>query len=459
MSGAEPVIAELLPSFGNLLWTVVAFVIALSIIVAIHEYGHYIVGRWSGIRAEVFSIGFGPVIASRVDRRGTRWQIAALPFGGYVKFLGDANAASAGADEETMAHLSTAERRHTMHGAPLWARAATVAAGPVFNFILSILLFAAVTMASGRATDVPTVGALYQLPPVDAGLAAPGTAGGIAAGDTITGIEGQPVASYTDLRDAADAHAGQRALDYTVRREGQSLDVSGPALLPARISSVVSGSAADAAGLRRDDVVTAIDGQPLASFAQMQQIVSASEGREMKLTVWRDGATVETSLAPRRTDLPLRDGGFETSYKMGIAGDLFFEPVLRGVGPLEAVRSGAGEVAFVIRSSLSALTHMLSGAISSCNLRGPIGIAETSGAAASQGFISFVWFLAVLSTAVGLMNLFPIPVLDGGHLVFHAFEWAVGRPPSERVMSVLMTAGLAIVLSLMLFGLTNDLRC
>ncbi|MCB2143821.1 MAG: site-2 protease family protein, partial [Rhodobacteraceae bacterium] len=134
-----------------------AFVAALSIIVTVHEFGHYIVGRWSGIHAEVFSLGFGPILASRVDRRGTRWQIAALPFGGYVKFLGDANAASAGADDTTMARLSESERRHTMHGAPLWARAATVFAGPFFNFILSSVIFSGFVLVQGIADGSPTI--------------------------------------------------------------------------------------------------------------------------------------------------------------------------------------------------------------------------------------------------------------------------------------------------------------
>ena len=154
---------ELIPSFGGFAFTLLAFVVALSIIVAIHEYGHYIVGRWSGIHAEVFSLGFGPVLLSRVDRRGTKWQVAALPFGGYVKFLGDANAAS-GKDGAAVDALDPAERRRSMHGAPLWARAATVAAGPIFNFILSILVFAGVMVFSGQASTDPVVGDIRPMP-------------------------------------------------------------------------------------------------------------------------------------------------------------------------------------------------------------------------------------------------------------------------------------------------------
>ncbi|MDP5349562.1 MAG: site-2 protease family protein, partial [Paracoccaceae bacterium] len=132
-------IVSFLPQFGGLAMTLAAFVVALSVIVAVHEYGHYIVGRWSGIHADVFSLGFGPVLFARVDKRGTKWQVALLPLGGYVKFRGDADAASAGTDEQAIRTMSEAEKRSTMNGAPLWARTATVAAGPIFNFVLAII--------------------------------------------------------------------------------------------------------------------------------------------------------------------------------------------------------------------------------------------------------------------------------------------------------------------------------
>ena len=175
----------LIPQFGGVVWTVLAFVVALSIIVAVHEYGHYIVGRWSGIHAEVFSLGFGPVLWSRVDRHNTRWQVAALPFGGYVKFLGDSGATS-GKDGATMAEIyrrNPDDLRHTMHGAPLWARAATVAAGPVFNFVLSILVFTAIFMVRGVPSDPLTVGELRPLPAGHYELR---------EGDEILGIAGTP---------------------------------------------------------------------------------------------------------------------------------------------------------------------------------------------------------------------------------------------------------------------------
>lgn len=439
-----------IPSFGGLLWTVLAFVVALSIIVTVHEFGHYIVGRWSGIHAEVFSLGFGPVLASRTDRRGTRWQIAALPLGGYVKFLGDANAASVGPDEVAMARMSDAERRHTMHGAPLWARAVTVAAGPVFNFLLSIAIFAGFFMVSGFASDTPTVGRLHALP---------GGSGQVQAGDVILSVDGVATPDLAALLDAPDKLASKASMSYLVRRDGHEMTVEGPALFPARVSAVMPASAASDAGLEKGDVIVSANGQPIAAFRDLQAAVAAAEGAPIPLGVWRDGQSFEVTLAPRKTDTPTADGGFETRYLIGITGDFFFAAATRAVGPFEAVSAAASQVWGIITSSLSGLWHMITGAISSCNLRGPIGIAETSGAAASAGLADFIWFIGVLSTAVGFLNLFPIPMLDGGHLVFYTWEWATGRPPSDRAMSALMGAGLVIVLALMVFGLTNDLFC
>jgi len=440
---------EFIPQFGNIAFTLVAFVAALSIIVAIHEYGHYIVGRWSGIHAEVFSIGFGPVLFSRTDKRGTRWQIAALPFGGYVKFLGDADAAS-GKDGAAIDALDVEERRRSMHGAPLWARSATVAAGPVFNFIMSILIFALFLFFTGRTVDDPLVGAQAPLPSDIAQLE---------AGDRILALAGQEVTSFSDIFTIAEDLPPQPTVTYTVERDGAVLETEAAFPLIPLVQSVAPQSAAIAAGLQEGDVIRAVDGQNVYAFRQLRDAVSEAGGVPLTLTIWRAGETMEVTLSPRRTDLPLPEGGFETRWLIGITGATSFEPVRESVGAWDALTYGVNQTYFVVRSSLSGLWHMITGAISSCNLQGPIGIAETSGAAASQGIDNFIWFVAVLSTAVGLLNLFPIPVLDGGHLVFHAYEAVAGKPPSDKALRVFMTIGLTLLLSLMLFALTNDIFC
>ncbi|MCA0872079.1 RIP metalloprotease RseP [Seohaeicola saemankumensis] len=445
----------LIPQFGGFAYTLVAFVLALSVIVAVHEYGHYIVGRWSGIHAEVFSLGFGPVLWSRVDRRGTRWQVAALPFGGYVKFLGDANAAS-GKDEATMAEIfreNPDNLRHTMHGAPLWARAATVAAGPVFNFAMSILVFTAIFMFRGVASDPLTVGEFRALPDGVYELR---------EGDEVVGIAGMPTPAFDDAEAWTAFTAGipmERSLDYDVRRDGQVVTVPGPFLFPPQVNHVAPRSAAIDAGLEPGDVITGIDGAPIFAFDQLKQAVESSDGRPLLLDVWRQGGTEQFTLAPRRTDEPQPEGGYITHWRIGIAGGMAFDPATETAGPISAFASGVGQTIEIVRGSLSGLWHMVTGAISTCNISGPLGIAETSGAMASQGAQSFIWFIAVLSTAVGLLNLFPIPALDGGHLVFYAWEAVTGRPPSDAALRVLMAAGLAVILSLMVFALGNDLFC
>ena len=443
-------LTNLIPQFGGLIYTIGAFVLALSIIVAIHEYGHYIVGRWCGIYAEVFSLGFGPVLFSRVDKRGTKWQFALLPLGGYVKFLGDADAASA-KDGEAIAALPEDRKRMTMHGAPLWARACTVAAGPVFNFVLSFLIFAAILLFRGQPTDPLTIDQLVDLPPSYEIALQPG--------DEILAINGVEAPDLEGFDPFVRDLPTDQVLDYRVLRDGQEITVEGPYPYPPLVLGLSPRSAAIDVNMRVGDVITAVDDAPIHTFDALRTAVADADGTPLKMDVWRDGEEMEFVLAPKRVDLPQPDGTFETRWLIGISGGLFFEPASERGGVVQSLQYGVEQTYFIVRSSLSGLYNMITGAISSCNLSGPIGIAQTSSAMASQGAQSFIYFIAVLSTAVGLLNLFPIPVLDGGHLVFHAYEAVTGKPPSDRALRVLMGVGLTLLLSLMVFALGNDLFC
>lgn len=439
----------LIPSFGGLIYTLGAFVIALSIIVAVHEYGHYIVARWCGIHSEVFSLGFGPRLYSRRDKRGTLWQIAAIPLGGYVRFLGDSDAAS-GRDDGALAGMDSTTRRRTMHAAPLWARAATVAAGPVFNFILSITVFSAIILVQGQARVPLTVAKLSPMPGIEMQLR---------PGDQILKIDGRDVPAFDTFDSFVTSLPHTSPLDYVVLRDGDTRMVSGPFPFPPLVGGVAPKSAAMDAGLKVGDVITRVGGVPIATFEDLRSTVVASGGSPLTLSLWRDGTDFDVVLSPKSMDVPTPDGGFETRYLIGVTGGLFFTPETTSPGPLSALWSGMYQTGFIVWQSLSGLYHMVTGAISSCNLSGPIGIAETSGQAASQGVMSFIWFIAVLSTAVGMINLFPVPVLDGGHLVFFAYEAVFRRPPSDGVLRILMGGGLALILSLMVFALSNDLFC
>ncbi|MGH1369072.1 MAG: RIP metalloprotease RseP [Maritimibacter sp.] len=441
---------EFIPNFGNIGFTIAAFVVAIMVIVSIHEYGHYIIGRWTGIKADVFSIGMGPKLFSKVDKHGTRWQVAALPIGGYVKFRGDADASSGKADASAMEGLTPEERRATMHGAPLWARALTVLAGPVFNFILSAIIFSVFYFSGGVATDPLSVAKVK---------AVPGLEQSFEPGDVLLSINGQPVPLLEAFASYAADLPDQATVDYVIERDGQEQTITTLHPYPPFVSSVSPQSAAYAAGLQEFDLITAIDGVSIATFEDLRDAVTAGEGAPMTLTLNRAGDMMDVTLTPKQMDLPLPEGGFETRYLIGIGGTLIFEPATVSPGIGEAIWGGISQVGFVIKSSVSGLYHMVVGNISSCNLSGPIGIAETAGAAASGGIDNFIWLIAVLSTAIGFLNLFPIPVLDGGHLVFHAYEALSGKPPSDGALRILMTIGLVLVISLMVFGLTNDVFC
>lgn len=436
--------ANWIPDFGHLGLTLGAFVVAILVIVAIHEYGHYIVGRWCGIKAQVFSLGFGPVLISRVDRHGTRWQIAAIPLGGYVKFLGDEDVASVRGQAPAQ-H----DPRATMLGAPLWARALTVAAGPAANFILTVVLLTGLFWAQGQTREPLTIDAVAPLPP--------SYAQGLQPGDELLRVEGRDAAMGEDFAALYGDLKTEPELRYSVRRDGAEIDVTGPPLLPPIVGQVSPRSAGFAAGMRPGDVITEIDGQPITVFTEIGKAVDAAQGRELSVTVWREGETRRISLRPQLTDLPMPGGGFEQRYLIGFYSGSALEFATAAQSPLQALRGAVLSLWNILSGSVSGLWHIITAQISSCNLSSPVGIAETSGAMAAQGAVSFIQFLAFLSAAVGLLNLFPIPILDGGHLVFCAIEAVTGAPPSDRLLRLAMAFGAAVLMTLMGVALLNDL--
>ena len=436
----------------GLTFTLVAFLVSLSVIVFVHEFGHYIVGRWSGIHAEVFSLGLGPVVFSRYDSRGTRWQLALIPFGGYVKFSGDKNATSVLA-HDTVNNLTEAEHRRTMHGAPLWARSITVAAGPFFNFFLAVLLFAGIAFFQGQLRDPLTVGKLYSIPFTH----------GLKIGDVLLEVNEKKVPSIQDsLAFSAFLNKLEKEKEYAflVERGGQVVETTGPNLNIARIVQVMPRSASSEARLLEGDVILAINNNPVILFSDLKSAVEKSEGKTLKLLVWRNGEELSLLLTPKKIDEKKEGGGFQTVWRIGlVGGEFFFEPQSEKIEFWSAILFGISQTWRIMKGSIQGLYHVVIGSISTCNLSGPIGIAETSGDMARQGGQSFIWFIALLSAAVGVVNLFPIPVLDGGHLLLFAYEAISGRPPAAGFLNVVMMAGLVILISFMSFALVNDYFC
>ncbi len=364
---------------GNLAGYLVPFLFVLTIVVFFHELGHFLVARLCGIKVLTFSIGFGPEIVGFYDRYGTRWKISAVPLGGYVKFLGDENAASK-PDHEAAASMTDEEKAVSFIHKPVGPRAAVVAAGPIANFILAIAIFAGVFMIFGKQTT------------------------------------------------------------------------------SARVDTVQPASAAQAAGFQPGDLVVAINGENIDSFAEMQRIVSINAGDPLAIEVERGGVHVTLKATPELKELKDKFGNVQRLGVLGISrsmapGDIKTEKV----GPLRAVVMAVQRTWYVIDRTGSYIGGIFTGREFADQLGGPIRIAQVSGQVATAGFVPLIELTAVLSISIGLLNLFPIPLLDGGHLLFYGIEAIRGRPLPEQAQEVGFRVGFVLVLLLMGFAMRNDL--
>ena len=363
----------------GLIGYVVPFLFVLTIVVFFHELGHFLVGRWAGVRVLTFSLGFGPELFGFNDRHGTRWKISAIPLGGYVKFFGDETEAST-PSAETLAHMTAEERALSFHHKKVGPRAAIVAAGPIANFLLAIVIFACMFTFFGK----------------------PNTS--------------------------------------------------------ARVDKIEANSAAAAAGFQAGDVVTAIDGAKIETFSDMQRIVSGRAGERLTFTVKRGEASLQLQGTPELREVKDPFGNVQRLGVLGItrqtaAGDV----VTERVDPVTAVWLGVKETWFVIDRTLSYVSRIFTGRESADQVGGPLRIAQMSGQVATIGLGALIQLAAVLSISIGLLNLFPVPLLDGGHLLFYAIEAARGRPLSERAQEVGFRIGLGLVLMLMVFATYNDI--
>jgi len=394
----------------------------------------------------VFSLGFGPVLYKRTDKRGTVWQLAAVPLGGYVKFLGDRDVASSAASEE-LAGMDDVDYRRSFPAASVWRRSLTVLAGPVANFILSLVIFTGLVMWQGVATERPTVGEITPIP----------FANPLKTGDVIVAVNGQSVADYADMVTAINGLPDTGPINMRVERGQDTLSLVVPYFYIPLVANVEPLGAADKAGVKPGDVIMAADGVPLQSYDDLRTVIEGSENAVVNLTIWRGGTTLDLALTPERRDFPDGNGGFEQRVMIGVYGQFYFAPATETPSIFTALDIGTSRVYGVIASSLSGIKHMILGNISVANLQGPIGIAQISGATAQTSAASFISLITVISTAIGLLNLFPIPVLDGGHLVTYIYEALRGKPPNPRFMQTVMAVGFVLILSLMLLASYNDI--
>jgi len=355
------------------------FLFVLTVIVFFHELGHFIVARWCKVTVRVFSVGFGKEIYGFNDKKGTRWRLSWVPLGGYVKFLGDNDAAST-PDRDALKEMTQEEAAGSFQAKPLASRAAVVVAGPIANFLLAIAIFAFMFTFIGQRQTLPI------------------------------------------------------------------------------IDAITPGSAAEQAGFKPGDRILSIDGVAIESFTEIQRIVSISANQELTIFANRSGPELAVKATPRKQETTDAFGNTIRRGLLGIRRSASREDwVLKKYDPLTAVWMGTKETYFVISRTLYYLYEVVSGREKADQLGGPIRIAQVSGQVASAGFFALLNLAAVLSVSIGLINLFPIPMLDGGHLLFYAIEAIRGRPLSERTQEIGFRIGLTLVLMLMIFATWNDL--
>ena len=427
----------------DLALTVCAFLVAIGIVVFVHELGHFVAARLSGIEVKTFSVGFGRALVSWRDSKGVVWKIGILPLGGYVRFAEVQLPKEAGRTADSLAADS-------LSVASLGSRFLTVLAGPFANFLLSIAVFSVLALSIGMITGDALVGTVKDVP---------GARVEVRSGDLITAVDGQPIESIADLYSFPEPEDARIPVIYTVVRDGSIVTAAGPVPMPPIIDSVRLMSAAFDSGLEVGDVVLAIDGSPVGAFDELRTAVEKSAGRELDLLIWRDGEELNISVAAREESVPLPDGSYESRMLLGINGGLFFEPQTVTPSIADAVLNAAARTAFVVTGTVDGVTAIVARQISACNLQGPVGIARVTGQAASQGMVEFISLIAIISTVIGFLNLLPIPGLDGGHIAFYLYEVVVGRAPNSSFQRVAVTIGFALVALLMAFGLFNDLTC
>ncbi len=351
------------------------FLVAIMVIVFVHEFGHFQVARWCGVKIEAFSIGFGKEITGWNDRYGTRWKLCWIPLGGYVKFEGDANAASMPDGAATEAARRTPGN---FHSKPVWQRAAVVAAGPIANFILAILIFTAA----------------YS-------------------------IVGVPVPE-------------------------------------ARVADVLAGSAAEQAGIKAGDVFVSVDGKKIDSFIELQEAVMFRPGEQLTIIIRRADAEISLVLVPQLKEEPDGFGGTKRFGLLGVKSSTEDAGEFKRYGVIESFEKGIERTWRIVSLTMKYISKIFVGEESAKQIGGPISMAKVAGDAASNGIMGFVSAIAFLSISIGLINLFPIPMLDGGHLVYYGIEAVRGKPLGPNAQEWGFRIGLSMVVMLMLLGFFND---
>ena len=435
-----------IPLIGSPLVSILPFLVIITIVVFVHEYGHYIVGRWCGIHAEVFSVGMGPKLFSRKDKRGTVWQIAAIPLGGYVKFLGDSNASSF---PENIKNSSNDNEQSFFNNASLISKTLTVLAGPIANFILSILIFSILILWNGKQSNEPIIGNINQeLTKVY----------NIQKGDFIKSINGKEINLFSDIYSFIHDDNENELTEYVLERNNQIIKTYGPFPTMPIIGSVMPVSPASSAGLKSGDIIVSYNDELIGSFKQLQKLIINSETTKQKnITVLRKGKLITLQISPQLREFQNSSGEIDKKISIGVSSALAFTPMKENINLYEALFFGFERTFLVISQSISQLSKIIIGEVGIKNLQGPIGIAHVSSDIAKSDISFFIPLIAIISTSIGFLNLLPIPILDGGHLLMFAYEGITRRKPNQKIINYSAILAISALLTLMLFVSINDI--
>ncbi len=448
----------------QLLHTILSFVFALGILVLIHELGHYLVARWCGVKVQRFSLGFGRIVWSRrFGRDQTEWAISALPLGGYVSWIDDQEGG-----------VAPGEQHRTFQSQPLWSRALIVAAGPLANFLLAIAVYWVLFIA-GTSELAPVIGTVSG--------ASVAEHAGLMAGERIVKIDGEPIQSWTDLRwavmdaaldgrslavDAINANGTQ--VSHALSLKGVTIDDRQPdpmvqlgiampiPRLQAIVGEVVPGSVAERAGILPGDQMLRVDGAPVAYFHEFAAAVARKPGQSIEIALRRQGKELTLQVTPE----PVKDS-HPLIGRIGISPQIPPDAGRENLvevryGPLGAMSHALVQTWSTTTFSLKVMWRMVTGEVSLRNVSGPITIADYAGKSAEAGIEPYISFIALISISLGVLNLLPVPILDGGYLLYYVVEFIRGKPLSERIMQLGQNAGFALLAGLMLLAFFNDIN-
>ena len=456
-------IATLHDAVLQVLTYVVPFLGILMAIVFVHELGHFLAGRWCGIEVKTFSLGFGRVLWSFHDRHGTRWQLAAIPLGGYVKFAEDSNAASVATGKQP----SPGSAGGAFHNSALWKRVVVVAAGPLANFVFATLIYALLNFAFGSREFPSRIGSVAP--------DSPAARAGLKAGDVITAIDGSRVVHFRDVERLIEA-AGTNLITVTAERAGKTIAVDvtprmseKPAELgvrvkvaeigikryvPTLVGNVPAEFPAAKAGIKVGDRITAVDGVAVDSYDDLVAIIFKSADKQLRLSVERAGTTLQISVTPIRWQAKDENGKIVVRGRLGVGAA---RPEARRLGLINSVAHGLRETGVNIAQTMSGIRDLFTSRNATEQMGGPILMAEATAEVVQLGLEPMLMWMALLSANLGFFNLLPIPVLDGGHLAFYALEAIRRRPLSARVHAVGYRLGFAFIIGLMVYINMSDL--